>query len=167
VSISTIHTHHRNTSTAFWQTYVTSARQINVTLRISWTSVKQGCPCTWYEGIWESKGTTSLILNLSTIEKWSASHRRSITSGERALGTHLIGGQMGTRDGLDALVKRKISCPCQEQDHISSAIHPVVTILTDYLGSDWTSVQLWEPSLYVIQNKCIILTSLFWTVVNK
>jgi len=34
-------------------------------------------------------------------------HAYNFTTGERALGTHFIGGYMGPRASLDAVVKRK------------------------------------------------------------
>jgi hypothetical protein len=43
----------------------------------------------------------------------SASRRGSFTPKERAHGTHWIGGWVGPRAGLDAVVNSKISSPCQ------------------------------------------------------
>jgi hypothetical protein len=40
--------------------------------------------------------------------EWSASRPCRFTPRERALGTHWIGGWVGTRAVLDAVVKRKI-----------------------------------------------------------
>jgi hypothetical protein len=42
---------------------------------------------------------------------WLASHRCHVTPEDRAPGTHCIGGGVGPRAGLDALVERKISYP--------------------------------------------------------
>jgi hypothetical protein len=39
--------------------------------------------------------------------EWSASHLGHFTPGERALGTHWIGGWVGPRAILDVVVKRK------------------------------------------------------------
>jgi hypothetical protein len=41
--------------------------------------------------------------------EWSASHSDRFTPGERAAGTHWIGGWVGLRTGLDDVEKRKIS----------------------------------------------------------
>jgi len=41
----------------------------------------------------------------------SASRPGRFTPRERAAGTHQIGGWVGPRDGLDAVVKRKIPIP--------------------------------------------------------
>jgi hypothetical protein len=45
--------------------------------------------------------------------EWSASHPGRFTPRERAPGTHWIGGWMGPRAGLDAVVNRKIPSPCR------------------------------------------------------
>ena len=37
---------------------------------------------------------------------------------------------MGPRAGLDALEKRKVSCPYWELNHVSGPAHSVVTVLT-------------------------------------
>jgi hypothetical protein len=42
-------------------------------------------------------------------DEWSASHPGRFTPKERASGTHWIGGWMGPRAVLDAVVKRKIT----------------------------------------------------------
>jgi hypothetical protein len=44
-------------------------------------------------------------------DEWSASHPdRALPPGERAPGTHWMGGWVGTRTGLDAEARRKILC---------------------------------------------------------
>jgi hypothetical protein len=42
--------------------------------------------------------------------EWSTSRPGRFTSGERAFGTHCIGGWMGLGAGLDAMEKRTMSC---------------------------------------------------------
>jgi hypothetical protein len=46
--------------------------------------------------------------------EWSASRPCRFTPRERAPGIHWIGGWMGPRGGLDAVVKRKIPRPRRE-----------------------------------------------------
>jgi hypothetical protein len=56
----------------------------------------------------------------STLEEgeWSASRPgRALPPGERAPGTHCIGGWVGPRAGLDAEVRGKILCLCQGSNH--------------------------------------------------
>jgi hypothetical protein len=48
--------------------------------------------------------------------EWSASHPGRFTPRERALGTHWIGGWVGPRAVLDAVVKRKIPSPRRERN---------------------------------------------------
>jgi hypothetical protein len=53
--------------------------------------------------------------------EWSASRSGRFTFGERAPGTHRIGGCVNPIAGLDAVDKRKISCPCRESNQGSPA----------------------------------------------
>jgi hypothetical protein len=61
----------------------------------------------------EVSSTHSLTSALDGGE-WSASRRGRFTSRERAPGTHWIGGWVGPRAVLDAVVKRKIPSPLRE-----------------------------------------------------
>jgi hypothetical protein len=55
--------------------------------------------------------------------EWSVSHAGRLTSTERSAGTHWIGGWVGPRVGLDAVVKRKIPSPSRTRipDHLVSS----------------------------------------------
>jgi hypothetical protein len=53
--------------------------------------------------------------------EWSASRPGRFNPGERALGTHSMGGWVGPRAGLDADVKRKIPSPCGDSNPRSSS----------------------------------------------
>jgi hypothetical protein len=53
--------------------------------------------------------------------EWSASRPRRFTPRERAPGTHWIGGWVGPRADLDAVVKRKIPSPCRDLKPRSSS----------------------------------------------
>jgi hypothetical protein len=57
-------------------------------------------------GEWMYSSTHSLTSALDTGE-WSASRPGRFTSGERAFGTHRIGGWVGPSAGLDAVGKRE------------------------------------------------------------
>jgi hypothetical protein len=49
--------------------------------------------------------------------EWSASRPGRLIAGERAPGTHGIGGWVGLRAGLDEVAKRKNPCSCEETVH--------------------------------------------------
>jgi hypothetical protein len=64
-------------------------------------------------GEWRYSSTHSLTSALDGGE-WSASHPGRFTPKETAPDTHWIGGWVGPRTVLDAVVKRKIPSPRQE-----------------------------------------------------
>jgi hypothetical protein len=64
-----------------------------------------------YLGEWMYTSTHSLISALEGGE-WLASRHGRFTPKERVLGTYWIGGWVGPRAVLDAVVKRKIPSPC-------------------------------------------------------
>jgi hypothetical protein len=57
--------------------------------------------------------------------EWSASRPGRFTSSERAPGTHWIGGWVGPRAVLDAMVKRKVPSPCRESNPRTPIFQPV------------------------------------------
>jgi hypothetical protein len=72
----------------------------------------------------------SLTLALDGGE-WSASRPGRFTPRERAPGTHWIGGWVGHRAILDAVVKRKIPSLHQESNPRTPIVQPVVSHYTD------------------------------------
>jgi hypothetical protein len=80
----------------------------------------------FHEDVWGSGGTASPFLTTAVGGgEWSASRPRRFIHGERARGTHWIGGRMGPRAGLDAVEKRKISRICRKSNHGRSASSPI------------------------------------------
>jgi hypothetical protein len=76
-----------------------------------------------HEGVWGSGGiapTHSLTLSLDGGE-WSALRPGCFIPKEKAPGTHWIGGWVGPRAVLDAVVKRKIPSLCQDSNPRSSS----------------------------------------------
>jgi hypothetical protein len=63
--------------------------------------------------------------------EWSDSRPDSFTTGERAPGTHWIGGRVGPRAVLDAVVKRKIPSPSRESKPTTPIVQPVAQRYTD------------------------------------
>jgi hypothetical protein len=64
------------------------------------------------KGYWGSGGIAPRILDLGNGCEWSASRPGHFTPGERAAGTHWIGGWVVHRAGVDTVVKRKIPSLC-------------------------------------------------------
>jgi hypothetical protein len=84
-----------------------------------------------HEGVlggWRYSYTHSLTSTLDGGE-WSASRHGRFTPRERALDTHWIGGWLGPRAGLDAVVRRKISLPGLEPP----IIQPVAQSCTTFI----------------------------------
>jgi hypothetical protein len=73
---------------------------------------------------WRCSSIHSLTSALDGGE-WSASRPCRFTPRERSPGTHWIGGWMGPRSGLDAVVKRKIPSPRRESNIRIPIAHPV------------------------------------------
>jgi hypothetical protein len=73
---------------------------------------------------WRYSSTHSLTSALDRYEL-SASHPGRFTPKERAHGTHWIGGWVGSRAVLDAVVKRKISSPRHYPNPRTPIVQPV------------------------------------------
>jgi hypothetical protein len=52
-------------------------------------------------------------------------HARRFTPREGVSGIHWIGGRVGTRVGLDTVMKRKISSLCPESDPRTAIVQPI------------------------------------------
>jgi hypothetical protein len=63
--------------------------------------------------------------------EWSASRPGLFTPRERAPGIHRIGGWVGPRAVMDAVVKRKIPSPRRESNHRTPIVQPVAQRYTD------------------------------------
>jgi hypothetical protein len=82
-------------------------------------------------GEWRYNSTHSLTSALDGGE-WSGSRPGRFTPRERTPGTHWIGGWVGTRAVLDAVVRRKISSPRQEWNPRTPIIQLVAQRYTDW-----------------------------------
>jgi hypothetical protein len=78
-------------------------------------------------GEWRYSTTHSLTSALDRGE-WSASRPGRFTPRERVPGTHWIGGWVGCRDFLDAVVKRKIPSPHRKLNPGTPIIQPVANV---------------------------------------
>jgi hypothetical protein len=66
------------------------------------------------------------------MEVWSASRPDRFTPRERAPGTHWIGGWVGPRAVVDAVVKRKIPSPRRESSPRTPIVQPVAQRYADW-----------------------------------
>jgi len=71
-------------------------------------------------GEWRYSPTHSSTSALDGGE-WSVSPLGRFTPRERAPGTHFLGGWVGPRAGLDAVMNRKIPRPYRDPNHRSSS----------------------------------------------
>jgi hypothetical protein len=81
-------------------------------------------------GEWRYISTHSLTSALDGGE-WSASRIGRFTPRKGVLGTHWIGGWVGPRAVLDAVVKRKIPSPRQESNPRTLIMQPIAQRYTD------------------------------------
>jgi hypothetical protein len=109
-----------------------------ITDRVLWTvKVKLSLCFNWaprHEGIlreWRYSSTHSLTSALDEGE-WSASRPGRFTPRESATGTHWIGGWIGSRALLDAVVKRKIPSTRRESNHRAQIVQPVAQRYTNW-----------------------------------
>jgi hypothetical protein len=80
-----------------------------------------------HEGVWESGGIVPRILDLCTRWRWVVSFTPGcFTPSKRTPGTHWIGGWVGSRASLDAVVKRKIPDPYRDLIPDHPALSPSV-----------------------------------------
>jgi hypothetical protein len=79
---------------------------------------------------WRNGGVAPHIL-ASALDggEWSASRPGRFTPKERAPGTHWIGGLVGPRTVLDAVVKRKIPSSRRESNRRTRIVQPLAQIL--------------------------------------
>jgi hypothetical protein len=82
-------------------------------------------------GEWRYNSTHSLTSALDGCE-WSASRLGRFTPRERAPGTHWIGGWMGSRAILDAVMKRIIPSLPRESNPRTPIVQPVAQRYTDW-----------------------------------
>jgi hypothetical protein len=82
-------------------------------------------------GDWVYSSTHSLTSALDGGE-WLASRPGHFTPRERASGTHWIGGWVGPRAVLEAVVKRKIPSPRRESNPRTPIVQPVALRYTDW-----------------------------------
>jgi hypothetical protein len=104
----------------------------------TFTHNKSSCPCVWLNttlwrriGEWRYSSTNSLTSTLHGGE-WSASRPGRFISRERTPGTHWIGGWVGPRAVLDAVVKRKIPSPRRELNPRTPIVQLVSQLYTDW-----------------------------------
>jgi hypothetical protein len=81
-------------------------------------------------GEWRYISTHFLTSTLDG-DEWSASRTGRFTPRERVPGTHWIGGWVGPRAVLDAVLKRKIPSPHRKSNPDHRIVQPVASRYTD------------------------------------
>jgi hypothetical protein len=107
-----------------------------------------------HEGVleWRYSSTHSLTSELDGGE-WSASRPGRFTPRERSLGTHWIGGWVGSRAVLDAVVKRKIPSPSRESNPRTPIVQPYPSAIPTELS---------RPLIYIMY-----FTNLFMCLLRR
>jgi hypothetical protein len=82
-------------------------------------------------GDWRYSSTHSLTCALDAGE-WSSSRPGRFTPREIAPVTHWIGGWVGPRAILNAVVKKKIPSPCRESNSRTPIVQPIAQCYTDW-----------------------------------
>jgi hypothetical protein len=103
--------------------------------------------------------------------EWSASRSGRFTTRERAPGTHWIGGWVGPRTVLDAVVKRKILSSRRESNPRTPIVQPCSPVL--YWHKNLVTdlyLFLTETSQFIVKNRpinqCYIIYELNRTLLN-
>jgi hypothetical protein len=117
--------------------------RIKLSLCFNWAPRHEGVL-----GEWRYSSTHSLTSALDGRE-WSASRPGRFTPRERAPGTHWIGGWVGPRAVLNAVVKRKIPSPRRESKPRTPIDQPVAQRYTDWAI---TALQKGKWELYLCTN---------------
>jgi hypothetical protein len=103
-------------------------------------------------GEWKYSSTHSLTSALDGGE-WSASRPGRFTSRERVLGTRWIGGWVGPRSVLDAVVKRKIPSPRRESNPRTPIVQPVAQRYTEQYCMQWIT-WFWYGTPKISRQEC-------------
>jgi hypothetical protein len=91
---------------------------------------------------WRYSSIHSLTSALDGGGEWSASRTGRFTPREWAPGSQWIGGWVGPRAVLDAVVKRKIPSPHRESEPRTLIVHPVAQRYTDWAITDLLLVNI-------------------------
>jgi hypothetical protein len=71
-----------------------------------------------HEDVWGGGRIDAHLLDLALVgSEWSASRPVRSTAGERATGTHWIGGSVGPRAGVGDVENRENSCPYWDSNY--------------------------------------------------
>jgi hypothetical protein len=139
------------------------AASLMVKVKLSLCFFFNWVPC--HEGVleeWRYSSTHSFTSALDGGE-WSASCPGRFISRERAPSTHWIGGWVGPRAVLDAVVKRKIPSPRLESNPITPIVHPVVSRYTDWaIAASLISLKINE----IRQHVCRLILRLFFDLMT-